>query len=188
MLKNDIRKQYKKLRNDILDNEKSKLEDLILIQFQKLALPNCTNLLSYLPIIKHNEFNPILLEDYFLLINENAQLHFPIVNETTNTMSAVLVNEHTDFEQKAFDIYEPINCPIVEPSNIDLILVPLLAFDTNGYRVGYGKGFYDNFIKQCKPNVIKIGISFFEPVVIDDVNEWDHTLTYCITPQKIYQF
>ena len=77
-------------------------------------------------------------------------------------------------------------CPV---SMIDVVFVPLLAFDTNGNRVGYGKGFYDKFLSQCQPETIKIGLSFFEAEEeIADVYQDDIRLDYCVTPNKIYDF
>ncbi|MFZ0597958.1 MAG: 5-formyltetrahydrofolate cyclo-ligase, partial [Flavobacterium sp.] len=72
---------------------------------------------------------------------------------------------------------------------IEVVFVPLLAFDNVGNRVGYGKGFYDKFLAQCKPRTIKIGLSFFEAEnQIDDVFESDVKLDYCVTPEKIFRF
>ena len=70
-----------------------------------------------------------------------------------------------------------------------MIFVPLLAFDVAGHRTGYGKGFYDRFLAQCRPDVIKIGLSFFEAEgKISDVSTTDIVLDYCITPDKVYTF
>jgi 5-formyltetrahydrofolate cyclo-ligase len=67
--------------------------------------------------------------------------------------------------------------------------VPLLAYDKHGNRVGYGKGFYDNFLSKCKPETIKIGLSFFPPEdKIDDVSENDVNLDFCVTPEGIISF
>jgi 5-formyltetrahydrofolate cyclo-ligase len=68
-------------------------------------------------------------------------------------------------------------------------LVPLIAFDKKGFRVGYGKGFYDRFITRCHPGVITVGLSFFEPVdAIDDLTEFDVPMKYCVTPNNLYTF
>ena len=84
---------------------------------------------------------------------------------------------------------EPYNNIFNDPEEIDLILVPLLAFDTYGYRVGYGKGYYDKFLKECREDLVKIGFSYFDPVdVIDDINAFDVKLTYCITPNANFTF
>ena len=70
-----------------------------------------------------------------------------------------------------------------------MVFVPLLAFDEKGNRVGYGKGFYDKFLANCKPETIKIGLSFFEAEdKIKEISENDMQLNYCVTPNKIYSF
>ena len=77
----------------------------------------------------------------------------------------------------------------IENSKIDVVFVPLLCFDKQGHRVGYGKGFYDNFLHDCNTETIKIGLSLFEAEDhIQDIHENDIALDYCITPKKIYQF
>ena len=69
----------------------------------------------------------------------------------------------------------------------DLVIVPLLAFDKKGYRVGYGKGFYDRFLQNSK--TLKIGLSFFAPTEeIIDVHLNDVRLDKCITPAGIIEF
>lgn len=70
-----------------------------------------------------------------------------------------------------------------------MVLIPLLAFDKNGYRVGYGKGFYDRFLAECRPDVVKVGLSVFEPIdEITDLNEFDIKMDFCITPNRVWQF
>ena len=70
-----------------------------------------------------------------------------------------------------------------------MVFVPLLKKKKKGHRVGYGKGFYDKFLSECKPDAIKIGLSFFEPEeLITDVFESDVKLDYCVTPNSIHAF
>ena len=86
-------------------------------------------------------------------------------------------------------IPEPIDGIPIADEKIDVVFVPLLAYDIFGNRVGYGKGFYDHFLHSCKPEVIKIGLSFFEPEQqIDGIFSGDIALDYCITPKKVYDF
>ena len=77
----------------------------------------------------------------------------------------------------------------IEPKEIDLVIIPLLIFDKNGNRVGYGKGFYDRFLQQCNPKTLKIGICLEDPIeMIKDVDKFDVKMNFCITPNKIYRF
>jgi len=104
-------------------------------------------------------------------------------------MRAMLTNEETDFVVNAYGIAEPINGEWITPEEIDLVFVPFLACDEKGYRVGYGKGFYDRFLASCRPDILKIGFSYFEPVEhISDINQFDVPLNICITPNRIYEF
>ena len=83
-------------------------------------------------------------------------------------------------------IPEPQGGIPVKSEEIEVVFVPLLAYDTKGNRVGYGKGFYDNFLAECKSETLKVGLSFFpaEPH-IEDVREDDIPLDYVVTPEGI---
>ena len=188
MTKTDIRKEYKQKRRKITEAENDRLEDLVLVQFQKLKLPAKAGFMSYLPIEVQNEYDPWLLEEYYMLMHENAALIYPIVNPASEIMRAVIVFEENEFEENIYGVLEPIGGIKIQPQHIGIMIVPLIAFDKNGYRVGYGKGYYDKFIAECSPDLIKIGISFFDPIEINDINEFDKKLDYCITPTKTYKF
>ena len=70
-----------------------------------------------------------------------------------------------------------------------MVFVPLLAFDKDGYRVGYGMGFYDKFLADTGEDCIKVGFSYFEPIgTIEDRTDFDVPLDLCITPHNVYVF
>jgi 5-formyltetrahydrofolate cyclo-ligase len=88
-----------------------------------------------------------------------------------------------------FNIPEPTSKEKIESSNLNVLLLPLLAFDNKGFRVGYGKGFYDKYLNRSSMDLVKIGVSLFEdPIEIDDVNEFDIKMDYCVTPNQIFKF
>lgn len=188
MTKSAIRKLYKQKRKELSAGVKEKFEDLMLIQFQSLHLEVPDMIMTYSPIEALNEFNPILIEEYCFFKNPAATLVYPVTDKENQTLHAVAVKEDTFFELNEYDIEEPINGKETSPEALGLMIVPLLAFNETGYRVGYGKGYYDSFIKKCRPNMIKIGFSFFDAVAIDDITEFDEKMDYCITPDRIYQF
>ena len=104
-------------------------------------------------------------------------------------MTHFLLTENTRFIKNDYGIPEPVNGLEVPVSKIDVVFVPLLAYDKKGNRVGYGKGFYDRFLKKCRPDVIKIGLSFFEPEEqIEDISLDDVKLDFCVTPYGVYGF
>ena len=86
-------------------------------------------------------------------------------------------------------ILEPIDGIPIENSKIEVVFIPLLCFDKQGHRVGYGAGYYDNFLGDCNPETVKIGLSLFEVEKdIDDIYKGDIPLNYCVTPQEVYRF
>jgi 5-formyltetrahydrofolate cyclo-ligase len=104
-------------------------------------------------------------------------------------MTHYLLTDGTKIIKNGYNIPEPVDGIEVPDSKIDVVFVPLLAFDKKGHRVGYGKGFYDRFLSKCKPDVISIGLSFFEVEnEILDLHENDFALNYCVTPLKTYAF
>ncbi|HZY82604.1 MAG TPA: 5-formyltetrahydrofolate cyclo-ligase [Cyclobacteriaceae bacterium] len=92
-------------------------------------------------------------------------------------------------KQSSLGILEPQQGIPATVNKIDLVIVPLVIFDVEGNRVGYGKGFYDRFLKDCRSDCKKIGISFFRPVEkLDDVEEHDVPLDACFTPRQLFEF
>jgi 5-formyltetrahydrofolate cyclo-ligase len=189
MLKKNLRNIYKEKRNHLSFSQKAKLDDLMLIQFQKLPIDIPSMIMSYAPFEKHNEFNPQIITDYCYFKNPNQVLFYPVIDENKQTLESVVVNDDTVFKKNKYGIDEPVNGMDMFPEEIDLVFVPLLCIDKKGNRVGYGKGYYDRFLKECRKDIIKIGFSYFEPVdKIDDVDRYDIKLNYCITPKTFYPF
>ena len=104
-------------------------------------------------------------------------------------MRAIEVNADTPFERKEHNIHEPLTGIVADAGIIDMIFVPMLIFDKEGYRVGYGKGFYDKYLEHCRKDCIKAGFCYFEPMdKIDDPHKFDIPLDICITPYNVYVF
>jgi 5-formyltetrahydrofolate cyclo-ligase len=117
------------------------------------------------------------------------QVAFPKIVPETNEMIAFLTNDDTAFVENQYGIAEPVDAEELEATEIDIMFVPLLAFDEKGYRVGYGKGYYDRYLQKCREDVITIGFSYFDAVDnIEDTDQFDVPLNYCITPGKLYEF
>lgn len=189
MLKKEARKIYKEKRKALTAAQRMKMDDLLLIQFQQLKLPFLSSVLSFYPIEEHKEINTFIITDYLLFKNPGLQIAYPKTDLVHNTMQAINCNEETVFEKNGYNIYEPATCEIIEPQLLDAVLIPMLVFDKRGYRVGYGKGFYDRFLQECNEDCLKIGLNYFEPEdVIEDADEFDVPLNFCITPQKVYAF
>lgn len=191
MKKKDLRHMYKEMRKQLPASRIAKLDDLMLIQFQKLDIEIPSLVMTYAPMEKRNEFNPQLITDYCYFKNPAQHLLYPVMVELEgkSEILSMMVDDDTVFGKNEYGIVEPLNGIDIYPSEIEMVIVPLLAFDKRGYRVGYGKGYYDRFLPRCRKNCIKIGFSYFDAVDhIEDANSDDIPLDYCITHEKIYEF
>lgn len=189
MRKAEARSIFKKKRFSISATDKTKWDDLLLIHFQTLRLPFLDYVLSFYPIEQNNEVTTFLITDYLHFKNPNLKICYPKTNSKDCTMQAIVCNADSIFEANEFNIPEPLDTEVANPESIDLVIAPLLAFDLRGYRVGYGKGFFDRYLKECREDCIKVGFSYFDPLAsIDDANDFDVPLDFCITPQRTYVF
>lgn len=189
MVKKELRKLYRNKRATLTFQERLKLDDLLLIQFQKLSLPFLQSILSFYPIEEKGEMDTFIITDYLQFTNPGIQIAYPKTDMVECTMQALAVTEDTEFLDNDWGIPEPADGILIPPQKLDAVLVPMLAFDESGNRVGYGKGFYDRFLQQCRTDCITIGLCYFEPVpLIEDASNYDVTLNYCITPQRVYVF
>jgi len=185
--KANLRSQYKSLRKALTQDQ---IEDFSLdIANQLLTLPiwKYDYYHIFLTIAEQNEVNT----DYILniLSGKDKNIIISRSNFSTREMTHYLLTDSTKIVKNKWNIPEPTNGVPIPSNFVDVVFIPLLAFDTNGHRVGYGKGFYDKFLSTCKPDTLKIGLSFFEiSDKIADTNPFDITLNYCITPNKIYNF
>lgn len=141
----------------------------------------------FLPIIEKNEVNTWLIIKE--LWQRQAIIITPKTNFKNNHLSHHPLTQDTKLIKNKWGVPEPMTEKEVLESEIDVIVIPLLAFDENGYRVGYGKGYYDRFLPNCRVDAVKVGLSLFPPErQIDDMNEFDVPLDVCITPDRLYRF
>jgi 5-formyltetrahydrofolate cyclo-ligase len=189
MTKKELRTIYKQKRKELDERSLLRLNDMLLISFQQWPMPILQSVLSYWPIQHHQEPDVELMARFLEFKIPELKLCYPRMDATQIKLEAILVDEDTAFSSNQLGIMEPETGTIYPAKELDLVFVPLLAFDQLGYRVGYGKGYYDRFLIECKPDTIKLGFSFFEPVErITDTDQFDVPLNYCITPQHIYEF
>lgn len=141
----------------------------------------------YLSIEEQNEVNT----DFILNILSGKDKHIVISKSNFKTfeMTHYLLTDNTVIKKNHFNIPEPVEGIEISTDKIEVVFVPLLAFDKRGHRVGYGKGFYDKFLSECHPKTLKIGLSFFEAEdEIADSSKSDVTLDHCATPERVYKF
>ena len=187
MNKKEIRQQYKARRSQLSETEKDQKSLAIANRLLSLPIWEHTYFHIFLPIVELNEIDTEFI--LHLLSGKDKEIVVSRSDFDTRQMTHILLTENTKIKKNEYNIPEPVNGLEVPSKSIDVVFVPLLAFDIYGNRVGYGKGFYDQFLAECNPETLKIGLSFFEAVdAIHDVFESDIKLDYCVTPDKVYTF
>ncbi len=187
MTKNELRKKYKALRNGLSLNEVEDLSLSIANQVLKLPIWEASFFHIFLSIEEQKEVNT----DYILNILSGKDKNILVSKSDfkTGEMIHFLLTDSTKIKKNAYNIPEPIDGIEIANDKVDVVFIPLLAFDKTGNRVGYGKGFYDRFLAKCKPETLKIGLSFFEAETgITDVFEGDIKLDFCVTPERVFEF
>lgn len=138
---------------------------------------HCKNIMLFYP--KGSEFS--LLD---LLNDKTKSYFFPVVNG--EDMCPVFYDESKGFKVGDFGIMEPVGPIMTDYSLIDLIIIPALAVDMNGYRMGYGKGFYDKFLENMPQSCTKI-VPISSELVFNEIpyEAHDKKVDYLITEKGI---
>lgn len=187
MKKDELRKIYLAKRKALSSDELSQLsKQLCDLFFLSVELSKIKVLHIFLPIESKQEPNTWLLIDR--LSNEYPAIQLSIPKVENDLIESFFYQGNQQLKKNHWGILEPVYGVSTAPEKIDLIVVPLLAFDLHGHRVGYGRGYYDRFLKNCRPDCIKIGLSLFEPVDAIEFNQHDVLLNHCLTPAQLYNF
>ncbi len=187
MTKKELRSLFKQKRVEIspaeLDNKSEMICNCL---FSKFQLSNKTISL-FLPIDHQKEINTYSILEKGLSLD--VKIALPKTISQSDNLKHYLYDSMAQLALNSYGIPEPTDGILVKPNQFDYVLVPLLAVDKSGFRIGYGKGYYDRFLKKCSSNCIFIGLHLFEEFSeIDDLNKYDIPLDYCITPTQIIHF
>jgi 5-formyltetrahydrofolate cyclo-ligase len=186
MTKKEIRNEALQQRNALSENDCARLSQKLLEGFKTLDFSKIKSIHVFLPIVAKKEPDTFLFIEWLQEHHPEIEIIVPKADFETNVMSHYGYVDREDLADNHFYIPEPQNAKLTTTIP-DLVLVPLLAFDLKGYRVGYGKGFYDRFLQNLKTE--KIGLCFFDAVTeINDVHLNDIRLDKCITPRGIVEF
>lgn len=187
--KDDLRKKYKIARSQLAITEIEKLsanicKNIINNIFSKITINNKI-IAIYQPI--NNEVKLDELTKF--LIKQNCQLALPVINHQKDILEFAKFDKSIKLtnNKKYKNILEPDSNEFVFPN---IIIVPLLCFDKNLNRVGYGKGFYDKTIKHLKykTNPLTIGVAynlqFSNEAILTD--NFDQKLNFITTENNIF--
>lgn len=187
MKKQEIRAYYKQKRLSLSPKELDERSEAVCMQlFTHFQLSERT-ISMFLPIERLKEMNTYLILEKGISLD--VRIALPKMNVETNSLRHFLFEGHSQLELNSLGIPEPKRGKSVKIKDLEFVLVPLLAFDKRGNRVGYGKGYYDKLLRKCSPTAVFIGLSLFdEDAEIDDVDSHDVALHYCITPSEVIRF
>lgn len=191
MTKKELRKQYKEKRSSLSESEyQQRCERIVEKVLENFDFSTIHYLHLFLPIRIQKEIDTFPLIEQLQSKYPQLRLVVPRVVPNSFEMEHYLYDVAT-ITLSEWGIPEPMpdSSQKVSPQKIDTVLLPLLVFDEKGNRVGYGKGFYDRFLTECRPEVQKIGLCLEEAVpLIEEVGEWDIPLDFCVSPQRCYEF
>ena len=180
-----LRKSFLKKRHALSDQEHEDKSFAIANNCLKLPIWHLEYYHIYLPIKAKAEIDTTLI--LTLLQGKDKQVILP--RTKGSELEHILLTDITKLKINGLGIPEPEKGIKISPEQIDVIFLPLLAWDKSGNRLGYGKGFYDNFLSLCKKNTIKVGLSFFDPVeMIIDIRSEDIQMDFCVNPEGIKKF
>ena len=179
MNKSKIRSKILKLRKKNFNkNHKINLEKFI--SFLKINILNAKNIGGYYP--SNYEIDDLDILD--ALDKRNFKISLPIVKKN-NQMNFYSWSKKDPLKINKFGIPEPVSLKILYP---DILLVPLVGYDDNLNRLGYGGGFYDRYIEKVEKikKVTKIGLAFsYQKIKSVPINQYDKKLDFIITEKEI---
>ncbi|GAB3194204.1 5-formyltetrahydrofolate cyclo-ligase [Pontibacter aydingkolensis] len=188
MQKAELRKQMLQNRRALPAEVVQKRSESIANQFfSNFPLEAEQTVHVFLPIIKNNEVNTWPIIERLRQEHPEVRVAVPVTDVAQNILTHHHLTDEAVLLENAWGIPEPQNARIIHANEVDVVLIPLLAFDKAGHRVGYGKGFYDRFLADCRPDVLKIGLSLEPPVEsIADSNPFDVPLDAVVMPDGVW--
>ena len=180
--KNLVRKKYyllrKKKYHEVSKDFFSPLLNLIKIKFKKKKI----KIGLYYP--SSFEINILKLIKFNYISDQNLSL--PVIEEN-NLMNFFPWKKNEILRVNKYGMLEPFKSKEIIPN---VILVPLVAYDKNKYRLGYGKGFYDRYLNKYLrkfKNILTVGVAFsFQKYHKLPINDKDVKLDYILTEKGMY--
>lgn len=140
-----LRKQMKAMRDGIGDAERKAYSEAIARKVLALAEERAVKtVFVYLSFGSEVQTHALVQA----LLERGIRVAVPVCDTKTHTMQAVCIDGFGDLKEDAYGILIPKCGAVLLPRETDLVLVPALAFDREGYRLGYGGGYYDRYLKE----------------------------------------
>ncbi len=178
MDKSEIRRQVKALKRLLSEDERQEAARRAFAQVEQLPEFTAANRV----LVYHSLPDELPTPEFIAKWHGKKQLFLPRV---CGDDLDVLPYNPTDLQTGAFNISEPQGNDLVDPSTLDLIIVPAVAFDRRGNRIGRGKGYYDRLLCRC--SAPKIGVCYQCQICADfEPSEFDIPVDRVITDAAIH--
>jgi 5-formyltetrahydrofolate cyclo-ligase len=186
MNKNEIRKNIYKKRLSLSKEEiKNKSKQILLNLSKTKEYLNSSNIMFYLATKSEVQTEEIIKTS----IKIDKNIFVPIIlRDCIDLVASKLIDFDRDLERGKKGILEPKQeyYRLFPPENIDLVILPGIAFDLKGNRIGRGLGYYDNFLSKVKPSTRLIALAFeIQLVKKVPVNKYDIPVHKIITEERI---
>jgi 5-formyltetrahydrofolate cyclo-ligase len=173
------------LHRDRIDPREESAEEAAALFVETLRPEAGQVVASYWP--KGREFDtlPLIHE----LLKAGVICALPVIQENSRILKFTPWCEGDPLVPGPFDILQPVSQNWIDP---DIVVVPYLAFDRRGYRMGYGKGYYDATLRdlRARRGVIAVGYGYGQQAVLFNlpIDDHDEKMDWIITPQKVMRF
>lgn len=191
-LKKKWRKTLKSRRMKLEAEEISALSERIFTRWNhQFSLEQVQYLHLFLSM---DRFNEVETASFRAAVERSAhptKILVPVMDMRNTTLQHFELEDEIRIEKNTFGVPEPrVRKRPVPPSKIDMVIVPMLGFDDHGHRLGYGKGYYDRFLSQLRPDCPKIGVCFELGHLSEPLPSEPHDvpLNFVITEEKVYDF
>lgn len=190
MTKSELRKIYLEKQKSLSGSERNEKSRRIADRFfESFSLERVRFLHVFLSIEENREIETAFIYERLWSDSPKITTIASRVDFQTMRLEHWRFAPDTELVANRWHILEPTDGELIAPEKIDAVAVPLLCFDARGFRAGYGKGFYDKFLSECRTDCLKIGLSYFAPIQeISDAQGYDVALDFCVTPEEIFSW
>lgn len=183
-MKNTIRKQVLEIRNKLSDADVDRFSgDIFRNLKENDFFKASTHIMIYLDFKHEVKTDPII---NYCLIN-GKKVYVPICIPETHEIAISRITSLDELQSGHFGIREPFPeyLRLADSRLIELVLVPGVAFDASGNRIGFGAGYYDRFMKRLKPGAVKAALAYsFQVVDMVPSDKYDIPADYIITEKN----
>ena len=182
MDKKTVRKHIRSKREALDENTVKKASEAIADIFFERCLNKKDNAFLLYSDFRNEVMTKTIIDK---LLSCGKKVYLPIVRGDD-----IVIGEYGEASLKtgAYGIYEPENASGAEACDIDVFVVPGIAFDKKGGRIGFGKGYYDRLLAKARPDSKKIALAY-EMQIVDDAysEEFDFRMDAIVTEKEFYE-